>query len=907
MASKSIPESKLKAFSIGVKRTLSKKELEELRKKQDEEAAAQVFEEFVATFQDGPSKSSKVWVKAGTFNAGTRAEDTKEKGKLYKPTSKLPDAPPKRQERLFADSSDKFKTDRLGKKREPGKRKTNLELFKEELKIIQEERQERHRLKKHIPGASGSLSVSSQPSSNSNSDPGTPEAKPSVGSLGMSIALDDPKIGSVGSYDLGDPSTTNLYLGNLHTKISEKELMELFGKYGPLASVKIMWPRTDEEKQRGKMCGFVAFMTRRDAERALKALNGKEVMGFEMKLGWGKGIPIPPHPIYIPPVMLELTMPPPPSGLPFNAQPAKQDLHKLPPPGTPYPTDPEGLEEFTEENGEEKKSPVAKELLYLQSLFLLLLKHDYLNPEAARSLLALIHRMVEFVVREGPMFEAMIMNKELGNPMFRFLFDNQSPAHVYYRWKLFSILQGDSTNRWRTEDFRMFQDGSVWRPPPINPFANGMPDELVSSDEDEEKSLEEKNEKISVLSKKGSLSNAQRDRLEDMLRGLTPERIPIGEAMVFCVEHADAAEEICDCITESLSIMETPLPKKIARLYLVSDILHNCTVKVANASFFRKGFEGRLEEIFSQLRDKYKSVESRLKAEAFKAKVLQVFRAWEGWALYPVDILIKLQNLFLGIAGTETVQIHELDGAPLEAEDNDDLDGVPLDGLALLKAAAAAKVKTFTDDIDGVPLNDEEERKEPIKYAPSKWETVDPEDVAAQAMTTSKWDLLEQEELKKKQENEDIDGVPMDATSRTHDEDSSSQYDSPAQRDREGGEERRARLREIELKVIQYQDELESGQRSLKERSIAEQVEQYRQKLLRKMEKELASSSEREEGSRSRRSRGSEYSPDDTGRRSKHRSKSRSRSPGTRKRSHHRSRSRSPSRSPKRKHKKKRY
>lgn len=27
--------------------------------------------------------------------------------------------------------------------------------------------------------------------------------------------------------------------------------------------------------------------------------------------------------------------------------------------------------------------------------------------------------MVEFVVREGPMFEAMIMNKELNNPMYR--------------------------------------------------------------------------------------------------------------------------------------------------------------------------------------------------------------------------------------------------------------------------------------------------------------------------------------------------------------------------------------------------------------------------------------------------------------------------------------------------------
>ena len=48
--------------------------------------------------------------------------------------------------------------------------------------------------------------------------------------------------------------------------------------------------------------------------------SGKEVNGFEMKLGWGKAVPIPPHPIYIPPALAELTQPPPPSGLPFNAQ-----------------------------------------------------------------------------------------------------------------------------------------------------------------------------------------------------------------------------------------------------------------------------------------------------------------------------------------------------------------------------------------------------------------------------------------------------------------------------------------------------------------------------------------------------------------------------------------------------------
>ena len=57
-------------------------------------------------------------------------------------------------------------------------------------------------------------------------------------------------------------------------------------------------------------------------------------MSYEMKLGWGKSVPIPPHPIYIPPEMQEDTTPPPPSGLPFNAQPVKKkdDYSNAPPP-----------------------------------------------------------------------------------------------------------------------------------------------------------------------------------------------------------------------------------------------------------------------------------------------------------------------------------------------------------------------------------------------------------------------------------------------------------------------------------------------------------------------------------------------------------------------------------------------
>lgn len=57
--------------------------------------------------------------------------------------------------------------------------------------------------------------------------------------------------------------------------MTEQQLCEVFGRYGPLASVKIMWPRTDEERSRGRNCGFVAFMNRKDGERAMNSLKGK--------------------------------------------------------------------------------------------------------------------------------------------------------------------------------------------------------------------------------------------------------------------------------------------------------------------------------------------------------------------------------------------------------------------------------------------------------------------------------------------------------------------------------------------------------------------------------------------------------------------------------------------------------
>jgi hypothetical protein len=38
--------------------------------------------------------------------------------------------------------------------------------------------------------------------------------------------------------------------------------MREFGRFGPIGSVKIMWPRDDEQRRRGRNTGFVSFMVR---------------------------------------------------------------------------------------------------------------------------------------------------------------------------------------------------------------------------------------------------------------------------------------------------------------------------------------------------------------------------------------------------------------------------------------------------------------------------------------------------------------------------------------------------------------------------------------------------------------------------------------------------------------------
>lgn len=143
---------------------------------------------------------------------------------------------------------------------------------------------------------------------------------------------------------------------------------------------------------------------------------------------------------------------------------------------------------------------------------------------------------------------------------------------------------------------------------------------------------------------KGNLGRVAKRRLEIMLRNMTFERGKIAKAMAFAINHADAADEVSpdrrscgffamlgvlivfrqviDIICKSLVSEDTPLPQKIARLYLVSDILHNSSVHVTNAWKYRSGFEVKLPEVFQHFNKIYRSILARLKAEQVRVSIV---------------------------------------------------------------------------------------------------------------------------------------------------------------------------------------------------------------------------------------------------------------------------------------------
>ncbi len=74
---------------------------------------------------------------------------------------------------------------------------------------------------------------------------------------------------------------TRLYVGNLNYRTTQERLINLFSPYGEVLSARMI---SDRETGKFRGFAFVEMATPEGAEAAIKALDGKEVDGRQLKV-----------------------------------------------------------------------------------------------------------------------------------------------------------------------------------------------------------------------------------------------------------------------------------------------------------------------------------------------------------------------------------------------------------------------------------------------------------------------------------------------------------------------------------------------------------------------------------------------------------------------------------------------
>ncbi|XP_055828810.1 protein RRC1-like isoform X1 [Solanum dulcamara] len=631
------------------------REEEEAKKKRAEDETARLYQEFVESFQADNTPGSKAFVRGGTINPNDKLKmdsqggNSKDEGSGLKKGSRyVPSFLPPPMATKGRDHEKKQKEDKPREK-EKGKAR-NIDNFMEELKHEQEMRERRNQDREQWR------------------DRNTENSAPS--SRFDELPDDFDPSGRPGSFDDGDPQTTNLYVGNLSPQVDENFLLRTFGRFGPIASVKIMWPRTEEERRRQRNCGFVAFMNRADAQAAKDEMEGVIVYEYELKIGWGKSVSLP-----------NQALPAPPPGHMAIRSKEGATVILSGPSGPPVTTVPG-------QNSELVLTPNVPDIMVVPP------EDDHLRH--------VIDTMALCVLDGGCAFEQAIMERGRGNPLFSFLFELGSKEHTYYVWRLYSFAQGDTLQRWRTVPFIMITGSGRWIPPSL-PTPKG-------ADHEKEAGSTYAAGRSRRVEVERTLTDAQRDEFEDMLRSLTLERSQIKDAMGFSLDNADAAGEVVEVLTESLTLKETPIPTKVSRLMLVSDILHNSSAPVKNASAYRTKFEASLPDIMESFNDLYRSITGRITAEALKERVLKVLQVWADWFLFSDAYVNGLRATFLRTGNSGVTPFHSLCGDAPEVEQRTSSDDAGDGGKVNPDGALAIGKGAAMRELLSLPLTELERR-----------------------------------------------------------------------------------------------------------------------------------------------------------------------------------------------------
>ncbi|KAJ6587138.1 hypothetical protein DFH09DRAFT_1142685 [Mycena vulgaris] len=663
----------LTAGTVRKSRREKEQEAAEAKKREEEASAAKAYAEFLDAFDtdDTSKKSGSNFVKANSKSAYVPASKNLSEGSSRLTSGKARSPSP-------VESAPKPK----------GKRA--MDAFLEEIKRDQAEREAKY--SRHASGH------------------------------GRSVTALAAYEGQSGSKDRGDPQTSNIFVANLPPHVTEQSLGVFFARCGPVGSVKIMWPRTDitagpgadmTNSRRTKstgLSGFVSFMKRKDAEQALRELDGFDWGGSILRVGWSKAVPIAQKPMYTS-VLTKATD----LGQRSRSRsrsPPRERHHGRSSRRSPSPWS-------------RSRSPSPRRRSYSHShrrdgSRSLSPRRTHIRDEEEEVVTDTFIRAVAAEIKgHGSKYEQNLRERERNNPKFAFLLRKDHRRHAFYR-------------------------GLIESEVPLGPeFDDDGYNSVYSSDSAEDSERERV--------RKNLLGKLARKRFEAMLRALSGKRGEMARCMAFSLEHAEAAHEVAEIIVASLLVDSTAVPRKVARLHLICDILHNSAASVPSAWKFRQEFQARLGVVFDHLANIYHSFPGRITAETFKKQITAVVDIWEDWIVFPPDFTTELRSRLEGATmeeeeksqekveavkvdttvapsrfKTSTFQlaadpvdtapsadldgevIDDVDGEPvddLDGEQMDDVDGEPvddLDGVPMDDVDGAP----MEDDVDGAPLDD---------------------------------------------------------------------------------------------------------------------------------------------------------------------------------------------------------
>ena len=220
--------------------------------------------------------------------------------------------------------------------------------------------------------------------------------------------------------------------------------------------------------------------------------------------------------------------------------------------------------------------------------------------------------------------------------------------------------------------------------------------------------------------------------------------------------------QVVDIIIASLLVPETAVPRKVARLHLICDILHNSAVPLPMAWKFRQEFQARLGIVFDHMSTIYHSFPGRITAETFKKQILGIVEIWEDWIVFSPEFTRELRDRLDGKedAGTKATE---------EAEGSEKDEGAQTEMKAYESKFKASSFKPATEeaqvevpeqndggDIDGEPVMDDMDG-EPLDGGDVDGEPLDGGDVDGVAMDDADGEPLDGEPL----DGEPLDGEPL--------------------------------------------------------------------------------------------------------------------------------------------------